>query len=119
MPLVRIDLSSETVPGLRDLIGECLHEAMVAAFGIPRQDRFQIFTPHLPGELVFDKAFLGMTRVDVIFIQILLVRRQTPDAKLAFYHDAVRRLGEVGIRKDDIFISLVENQPEDWTAGEK
>lgn len=60
-----------------------------------------------------------MDRRSVIFIQVLLVQRQTKEAKLDFYASVAARLATVGVREDDLFLSLVENQPEDWTAGQR
>jgi phenylpyruvate tautomerase PptA (4-oxalocrotonate tautomerase family) len=119
MPLVRIDLDESRDPQQRKAISNGIHEAMISAFGIPPGDRFQIITPHPADELVFDPAFLDVERTSVIFIQIILVRRQTKEAKLAFYEDVAARLAPAGVRKEDLFIALVENQSEDWTAGQR
>jgi phenylpyruvate tautomerase PptA (4-oxalocrotonate tautomerase family) len=119
MPLVRIDLDESRDPQQRKAISNGIHEAMISAFGIPSGDRFQIITPHPADELVFDPAFLDVERTSVIFIQIILVRRQTKEAKLAFYEDVAARLAPAGVRKEDLFIALTENQSEDWTAGQR
>jgi phenylpyruvate tautomerase PptA (4-oxalocrotonate tautomerase family) len=119
MPLVRIDLDARTEPSVRKAISEGIHDSMVTVLGIPQGDRFQIITPHESGELIFDPSFLGVERRDVIFIQILLVRRQTAEANYALYADIAGRLAEHGIRKEDLFISIIDNQPEDWTAGQR
>jgi phenylpyruvate tautomerase PptA (4-oxalocrotonate tautomerase family) len=119
MPLVRIDLDESREPRQREAISSGIHEAMITAFSVPAGDRFQIITPHPSAELVFDPAFLGVERTSVIFIQVILVQRQTKEAKLAFYTDVAARLATAGVRKEDLFIALVENQPEDWTAGQR
>jgi len=119
MPLVRIDLDESRSTEQREAISSGIHEAMISAFGIPAGDRFQIITPHPTAELVFDPTFLDVERTSAIFIQIILVQRQTKEAKLAFYADVSARLAAAGVRKEDLFIALVENQPEDWTAGQR
>jgi phenylpyruvate tautomerase PptA (4-oxalocrotonate tautomerase family) len=119
MPLVRIDLDESRNSQQRKAVSDGIHEAMISAFSIPSGDRFQIITPHPVDELVFDPEFLDVERTSVIFIQIILVQRQTKEAKLAFYKDLAARLTPTGVRKEDLFIALVENQSEDWTAGQR
>jgi hypothetical protein len=37
--------------------------------------------------------------------------------KYAMFDQIAKRLGEIGIRPDDLLISVVENGFEDWYAG--
>lgn len=119
MPLVRVDLSKSRASESKKSISDSIHEALIAAFEIPPGDRFQIFSQHPSDDLIFDPSFLGVTRTDVVFVQILMVQKHSREAKLAFYEELAQRLAPAGIAKGDLFISVVENQSEDWTAGER
>jgi hypothetical protein len=45
-------------------ISDSLHQALVEAFRVPPADRFQVFHQLDPGELVFDRGYLGGPRSD-------------------------------------------------------
>lgn len=117
MPLVRIDAQE----GLSEEVLEGVHQGIQAAFvsemGFPAGDYFHITTLHKRGELRFDPTFLGAQRENVMFISILLVQGRGREEKKRLL-DAVRsNLSDFGLRRDDLFIALVENHREDWAVG--
>jgi hypothetical protein len=91
---------------------------MVAAIGIPAGDRFQILTEHDSG-LVYDPSFLGIERTDgIIVIQITLAAGRDRRAKTSLYAAIVERLsGELGVRPEDVFVSLLETSVENFSFG--
>ena len=46
MPLVRIDLREGTSPDYRNALGDGVQRAMIEAFALPPDDRFQVITEH-------------------------------------------------------------------------
>jgi 4-oxalocrotonate tautomerase len=118
MPFVRIwlDTSVHTEPGV---IGECVHRGMVDALGVPEGDHFQVISRQGPGELVYDRSFLGFDRTDgIVFIQILLAAGRDVHRKKALYLTITELLSAVcGVRPDDVFITLVEIPPENFSFG--
>ena len=48
MPLVRIDLREGTSLDYRNALGDGLQRAMIEAFALPPDDRFQVITEHPP-----------------------------------------------------------------------
>jgi phenylpyruvate tautomerase PptA (4-oxalocrotonate tautomerase family) len=48
MPLVRIDLVTGRSAEQIRAIADAIHESIVAEYGIPSRDRFQIVTEHRP-----------------------------------------------------------------------
>ena len=53
-----------------------------------------------------------------MFIQITLNGGRTTDKKKALYATIAQRLhANLGIRKEDVVISLLEISPEDWSLG--
>ena len=73
MPLIQVHLSRETFDQHHEKIGLALHDAQIAALGIPADDRFQIFTPHDAGELKFDPGYNGVDRQNLLVIRVIAV----------------------------------------------
>jgi phenylpyruvate tautomerase PptA (4-oxalocrotonate tautomerase family) len=121
MPYIQIDLDRRLYDEQRDAISDAIHSAQVELpeLGIPQSDKFQIFRPREAGETVFDPTYGGVDRQNLIVIQITLVRRHPLSQKKDLFANIVRKLGELGIRPEDILIALTENGFEDWKLGEQ
>jgi 4-oxalocrotonate tautomerase len=119
MPLVRIDLRRGTTPAYRKAIADGVHTAMVEAIAIPADDRFQVISEHTADNLFYDPQYLGISRSDkVILIQITLSTGRKPGQKRALYRRIVELLGKSpGVRPEDVVISLIEVNWEDWSFG--
>ena len=119
MPLVRIALRKGTRPEFRRAIGDSIHRAMVETIKIPEKDRFQIITEHEPDGLIYDPSYLGISRSDgVLLIQITLSAGRTVEVRKALFARITELLRESpGIRPEDVFVSLVETQKENWSFG--
>jgi|ERR1700733_297990 len=119
MPLVRIDLLEGKAPEYRAKVGEVVYKAMLDCFGVPKDDRFQIVTEHPKAELLFDRNYLGIQRTDnCIFVQITLSTGRTVEAKQRFYKSVADGLHEsLKLRREDVFINLVEVTKENWSFG--
>ena len=119
MPLVRIDLSAGKSEAYRKSLGDVVYEAMTSTINVPLNDRFQIITEHPPSGLVIDPGYLGIARSpDCLIIQITLSEGRTVNQKKAFYKAIADGLHErLQIRREDVFINLVEVRKEDWSFG--
>jgi phenylpyruvate tautomerase PptA (4-oxalocrotonate tautomerase family) len=119
MPLVRIALMKSTAADRGRKIGEAVYLQMVATLNVPPQDNFQIITEHDPNSLIYDPEYLGISRTDgIVLIQITLNEGRSTEMKRAFYAAVAEHLNaELGIRKQDILISLVEVKKENWSFG--
>ncbi|HSP92973.1 MAG TPA: tautomerase family protein [Thermoanaerobaculia bacterium] len=119
MPLVRVSLREGRSASYRAAIGEAIHQAMVETINVPADDRFQTFTEHPSGGLVYDKRYLGIERTDgVVFIQITLNTGRTLDQKRALYRALAEKLArDPGLRTEDLLVSLVEVPKENWSFG--
>ncbi len=119
MPLVRIDLLEGKSPEYRKQVGQVVYQAMLDAFTVPKDDLFQIITEHPKAELQFDRNYLGIKRSeDCIFVQITLSGGRTVEMKQRFYKavaDGVHQ--SLKIRREDVFINLVEVAKENWSFG--
>lgn len=119
MPLARIDLARGKSAAYRRTIGDVVYEAIVEALGAPKDDRFQIITEHAQENLSLDPAYLGIARSpDCVVIQLTLNGGRTLDQKRAFYRQVADNLqARLGLRREDVFINLVEVTKENWSFG--
>jgi Tautomerase enzyme len=117
VPLVQVDLERSLAQRVGSLISDGIHEALVEALGMAPTDRFQIFRTHSDDELVFDPTYNDVDRGQLVSIQILMVRMYDTATKYALFDAIAERLGAVGVRAQDLLISIVENGLEDWYAG--
>lgn len=119
MPLVRIDLPAGRSAEDRRAIGEVIYTAMTETLNVPKDDRFQIFTEHASGTLVIDPTYLNIQRSPAaIILQITLNEGRSVELKKAFYKAVADGLHtRIGLRREDVFISLVEVKKENWSFG--
>lgn len=118
MPLARIDLRKGKSADYRQRVGEVIYQAM-RAVDVPENDRFQIFQEHDTDTLIYDPGYLGIARTDdFICIQISWNEGRTLEQKKALYLGIADGLhAAVGIRREDVFINLVEVKRENWSFG--
>ena len=120
MPLVRIDISkTASCERVRD-VGDAVYNAMIAVANVPEYDRFQVVTRHEPDEIIYpEEGYLGIDYTpDLIIIQVTWVGGRSTEVKKKFYqHIADEIHAKQGVRKQDIWISLVDSGREDWSFG--
>lgn len=119
MPLARIDMIKGKTPEYRRTVGDVVYQAMVEFLKAPRDDRFQVIAEHDENDFIYDPTFFGIQRsADQIFIQLTLVGNRTLQQKREFYKKVVDDLNErLGLRREDVLISLVSTTIEDWSFG--
>jgi phenylpyruvate tautomerase PptA (4-oxalocrotonate tautomerase family) len=119
MPFARIDLIAGTPDTFRQALGAIVYDAMVETLKAPAGDRFQVITEHTPANFIYDPAFLGIERTPgCIFIQLTLIGSRTLEQKRAFYRRVADDLhAQLGVRREDVVISLVPVTAEDWSFG--
>lgn len=119
MPFVRIDLAKGKPAEHRKAIGEIIYKAMIETINVPADDKFQVITEHAPEDLNFPKNYLGIEySKDIVFIQVTLNGGRTVDMKKAFYRRIADDLHmQLNIRREDVFINLVEVAKENWSFG--
>jgi hypothetical protein len=117
VPLIQIDLDRELFDSHAEQLSAAVHQAQLDALDIPADDLFQVFTPHGPGELRFDPGYNGVDRRRLVLLRITMVHMYPVATKQRLYQAIVKRFEEVGVRAEDVLISVVENGFEDWYAG--
>jgi phenylpyruvate tautomerase PptA (4-oxalocrotonate tautomerase family) len=119
MPLVRISLIAGKPESHKRKISDVVHRAMVETVNVPAQDRFQIITEHARSDFIYDAQYLNIPRTDdLVIIQITLNAGRTTELKKALYRRIADLLNqEAGIRKEDVFVNLIEVSKENWSFG--
>jgi phenylpyruvate tautomerase PptA (4-oxalocrotonate tautomerase family) len=119
MPLVRIDLRKGKSSFQRQAIGNAVYRAMRETFNVPDEDRFTIINEHDADNFSFSKTYLDIARSDdFVIIQVTANNTRTLDQKKAFFRRTADLLAEnPGLRREDVFISLVEVGKENWSFG--
>lgn len=120
MPLVRIDLAADTTEATAAAIGDVVYAAMTSVANVPEHDKFQIINRHARDELVYPAAgYLGVTYTpSIVFIQVTWNAGRSVAVKKAFYQFIAEGIqAKTGLRKEDVWISLVDVKREDWSFG--
>jgi 4-oxalocrotonate tautomerase len=120
MPLARIDVSKNASPELIRAVSEAVYGAMVEVANVPPHDKFQVVTRHTADEIIYPKeGYLGIDySPDIILIQVTWVGGRSTEVKKKFYQRIADELHEKqGVRKQDVWISLVDTGREDWSFG--
>jgi 4-oxalocrotonate tautomerase len=120
MPFVRVDLVEGRSGEYRSCLGEVIYEAMRATLDVPADDRFQVITEHPRDDFVANPTYFGINRTDeCVFIQVTLRSGRTVEAKQAFYRAVADGLHDrLGLRREDVFINLVDVAKENWSFGD-
>ena len=119
MPFTQVSLRKGRSLDYRRQLIEEIYLAMRESISTPENDRFATITELEAGNFDTSGDYLGISRSDdIVYIQITLNRGRTTDKKKALYAAIAERLSaNLGIRKEDIVISLLEVSPEDWSLG--
>ena len=120
MPLVRIDLNKDAPAERVRIVSQAVYGAMTEIANVPINDKFQVVTRHSADEIIYpEEGYLGVQySPDLIIIQVTWVGGRSTDVKKKFYrHIADEIHAKQGVRKQDIWISLVDSGREDWSFG--
>jgi phenylpyruvate tautomerase PptA (4-oxalocrotonate tautomerase family) len=118
MPLVKIYTRKNKTDAELRAIADGVHEALVAQANVPVDDRFQILNRLERDQIVADPSYGGVSRSeDVVIVEITLNVGRTVEIKKNLYADIALRLERVGVRPDDILVSLVEVTRDNWSFG--
>ncbi len=119
MPLVRIDIGAGHPAGFGRAVGDIVYRAMTTEINVPADDKFQIITAHEATALNIPQSYLGIAySPGIVFIQVTLNAGRTTELKKKFYRRIADDLhAELQVRREDVFISLVEVDKENWSFG--
>lgn len=119
MPFARISVPAGKSANYKKTVGDVVYEAMLPTLKAPEGDRFQVITEHSPADLVLDPNYLGIARTkDAVIVQLTMNEGRTAEQKKAFFKAVADGLHQrLKLRREDVFINLVEVKKENWSFG--
>jgi 4-oxalocrotonate tautomerase len=119
MPLTSVSLQRGKPTAYRQAILDGIYRAQRETFDVPEDDRFMAIYEHDEADFSYGATYLGINRSDdLVIIQITANNTRTVERKKALYRRIVNHLTKnPGLRPEDMFISLIEVAPENWSFG--
>ncbi len=118
MPLLRFDLYEGRSDAELKTLLDATHRAVLAAFGVPSRDRYQIVHQHKPAHMIAEDTGLGIPRTEK-FVMLSITSRPREEAdKVKFYAALCDELkASCGIEPSDVMVDIVTNTDADWSFG--
>src|SRR5699024_125369 len=118
MPLVRITQHDVRTPAQSRQLADIVQDVMLELFDAPPGDRYQIIETLPVGSILAEDTGLGIERSDgVVIIHVTQQGRSTAQ-KQAIYSALAERLAAADlVRPEDLIVSVVHNDREDWSFG--
>ena len=118
MPLVRIDVQAGRTPAQLRRIADTVQEVMLDVFAAPAGDRYQIITEHAVGHIIAEDTGLGLERTDGVTVIQIFQQGRNVEQKQAAYDQLAKRLDAAAlVRPEDLIVSVMANEREDWSFG--
>ena len=118
MPISHISLRAGKPAAYRRAIFDGLYRALRDTLNVPDDDQFMTITEHDPANFRTGDAFGVQRSDDVVYIRISVFDTRTTEQKKALFQRIAALLGETpGIRPEDIFITVIDLPPENWSVG--
>ena len=119
MPITQVSILEGKSETYRRVVADSVCDALHQAFGVPEDDRFVTIVEHQAANFVYSPKSMGIVRsADVLIFRVTANRGRSVDQKKAFYSRLASLLNErLSILPEDVFISLVEVEQENWSFG--
>jgi 4-oxalocrotonate tautomerase len=120
MPLARIDIRKDASVELVRVISDAVYKAMVDVANVPVHDKFQVINRHAEDEIIYpNEGYLDLNYTrDLIIIQVTWVGGRSTEVKKQFFHQIADEIhAKGGVRKEDVWINLIDTSREDWSFG--
>lgn len=119
MPFTRIAVRAGKPAEYRKALTKGIHKALMEVFSAPQDDIFMVVTEHDADNFYYGRDYLGIERSDdLVLIQITVSNTRTVELKKALYQRIADNLAESpGVRREDVFVNLVDVMKENWSFG--
>lgn len=108
MPLTTLTMKSGRTAEEKKALLDTVHAALMHAFGIPKTDRNQYINEVSP------ENWDMLNSEDKIIVEIKAFAGRSVDAKRTLYKTVVNKLGECGVKPEDVFIVINDLPMENW-----
>ena len=119
MPMTRVALKQGKSADYKRALLDNIYLAMRETFKCPEDDQFMVITEHDDSTFCYNPSYLGVARTDdLVMVQITCNFGRTVEMKKALYQRMAELLEQtIGLRRDDLLISVVEVAKENWSLG--
>lgn len=119
MPLIRISLRAGRSPDEKATLVDTVYRSLRETFDVPKDDLFALVHEHGAADFIYSPDYMGIRRSDaLVIIQLTVSNTRTQDQKKALYRRIADGLSErLGLRPEDVLITLVPSTREDWSFG--
>jgi phenylpyruvate tautomerase PptA (4-oxalocrotonate tautomerase family) len=119
MPLTHISLRAGKPEAYRQAIFDGVYRALRETFNVPADNGFMAITEHESANFRYGAHYMGIERSDdLVFIQITANNTRGVEQKKALFRRIAEQLADSpGLRPQDVFVSLVEVEKENWSLG--
>ena len=118
MPLINIYTLEGKSENDLAILGDSIHQSLMETWAIPQDDRFQMIHEMKPAHFNINKKMFGVNRSDDVILLHITSSPRSTTMKLDFYARLPQLLQEnLGVRPEDVFISIISNNKEDWSFG--
>lgn len=118
MPLVHVDLVEGRSDEQLAVLADTIYQVEREVFSAPDDDRYIIITEHKPGRMFLGSTGLGYQRSPEAMVIQITEQNRDRDQKEALYRALAERLRvAIGLRPEDLIVSVVASTLEDWSFG--
>ncbi len=118
MPLVHVDLVEGRSDEQLAVLADTIYQVEREVFSAPDDDRYIIITEHKPGRMFLGSTGLGYQRSPEAMVIQITEQNRNRDQKEALYRALAERLRvAIGLRPEDLIVSVVASTLEDWSFG--
>ncbi len=119
MPTSRIALRRGKSVEHRRAISDAVQDALVDVIGIPREDHFHLIDEYDADNFIYHPSFLDIARTDdLVIVNIVLRGGRSRELRVRLHKKIADLLAlRPGIRPQDVFVYLIENDYADWSVG--
>ncbi len=119
MPFIRTLVRQNTPAARKQAIVMGIHQALIDAIGMPKDELFNAVAEYAPDEFFYDRTFNGIARSENLVVVELTMRRGRSDAmKRDLYARIATNLErDAQVSPRDVFIFTHENDYSDWSVG--
>jgi 4-oxalocrotonate tautomerase len=119
MPLARVALRRGKSADYKTAILDGVYRALRETFGVPEDDKFMLIDEYDPENFSYGKTYLDISRDDnLVIIQLTVSNTRSIEQKKALFARIAELLSDnPGLRRENVFINLVEVAKENWSFG--
>jgi 4-oxalocrotonate tautomerase len=119
MPLTHISMRAGKPEAYRQAIFDGVYRALRDDFNVPEDNAFMTIREHDAANFRYGASFMGIERSDdLVFIQITANNTRSVEQKKALFRRIADLLAESPrLRREDVFVSLIEVDKANWSLG--